>query len=135
MSEVTRDTQVLFASAVIAYADTNEHALVATPTNMQEYKNLVLEIKVTTLDTTTAQSLTIGMGTSCYELTGAAAIAGFDSGYWETKVITLATSAGTAYYNLTIPANEVYGNYIYSKYTYGADPTGDPTVEVKLNFI
>ena len=137
MSEVTRDTSILHASAVLDYTaqTTVDTALEATPTNIQDYKNIVLEIKVTTLDTTTAQTLTIGVATSCYELTGAVAVAQLTADYWETEAITLATSAGTAYYNLAIPAHEAYGNYIYTKAKYGADPTGDPTIEVRLNLI
>lgn len=135
MSEVTRDTSILHTEATLAYADTNEHALEATPTNVQEYKNIVVEFKVTTLSNTTAQTLTFGVATSCYELTGAVAFAELTSGYWYTNAITLNAGADIFYYEITIPANEVLGNYIYTKYQYAADPTGDPTVEVRLNLI
>ena len=139
--EVARSTidgtqHAVFDSAVIAYADTNEHALTTNPLeNIEYYKELVFEIKVTSGAGTTAQTLTLGFATSNYEVTGAEAIAAFESGYWEEKEITLNAGADVLYYKTTIAAADIKGKFLYSKYTYGADPTGDPTVEVKLNFI
>ena len=132
---VVGDQYNLHASATLTYADTNEHALEATPTEIKLYREVVAEIKVTSLAGTTAQTLTIGMATSNYDVTGAEAVAAFNSAYWTTKVITLNAGADVLYYPLTINASDIKGKYLYTKYEYGADPTGDPTVEVKLNFI
>ena len=137
--EVARSTidgvqKELFASATIAYADTNEHALGAVK-EVEYYKNLVAEFKVTTLSNTTGQTLTFGLATSNYQLTGANAIAELASAYWSPVAITLATGADVFYYKITIPAEEINGKYLYSKYAYGADPTGAPTIEAKISYI
>lgn len=125
----------LFASATLAYADTNEHALMATPEELIYYLDAILEIKIDTVAATTAQSLTFAIATSNYELTGANAVAELTNEYWTSKSITLNAGEDTYYYRIAIPANEINGKFLYAKYAYGADPTGDPTVEVKLNLI
>lgn len=130
-----KDVKVIRASTTLAYADTNEHALNETPEENECYQDLVLEITVTVLDTTTAQSLTIGLASSNEELTGTEAIDQFESAYWETKVITLKTAAHTDKYLVRVAANELNGKYIYTKYAYGADPTGEPVVGANLNSI
>jgi len=132
---VNGDSYSLFDSAELAYADTNEHALVATPTQIALYKNIVVEFKVTTDADTTAQTLTFGLATSNYELTGAVAVAELTSAYWYTKTVTLNAGADVFYHKITIPAGEINGKFLYSKYAYGADPTGDPTIEAKISYI
>ena len=124
----------LFSSAELAYADTNEHEL-GKPTQIALYKNIVVEFKVTTGAATTAQTLTFGLATSNYELTGAVAFAELTSAYWYTKTVTLNAGADVFYHKITIPAGEINGKFLYSKYAYGADPTGDPTIEAKISYI
>jgi len=139
--EVARSTvdgtqHELFDSATLVYADANEHAL-GTVQTIEYYKEVVVEIKLTYAGNTADKDLTFGIATSNYELTGANAISQLDSAYWSTKVIDLNTSGGTSteYYLITIPASDIKGKYLYSKYQYEGEPTNDPTVEVKLNFI
>ena len=128
-------SRTLHTDATLTYANTNETALEATPTTLEYYKDIVLEIKVTSLANTTGQTLTIKAATSDYLVTGAEAIAAFESGYWTSKAITLNAGVDTLYYKLAIAANEICGKYLYTSTTYSADPTGDPKVEVKLNLI
>ena len=136
-STVDETQHKLFDSAVLVYADANEHALVATPNSLEYYKEIVAEIKITYTGNPADKNLTFGIATSNYELTGANAISQLDSEYWSTNVIDLNTSGGTSteYYLITIPASDIKGKYLYSKYQYEGEPTNDPTVEVKLNFI
>ena len=135
IGRISEESAVLHAKATLAYADTNDHALEADPIELDGYKDIVLEIKVTTLANTTAQTLTIGVATSHHLLTGDEAVAELTADYWKTKVITLNAGVDVFYYKIHIPANEILGKYLYTKYAYGADPTGDPTIEVKLNLI
>ncbi len=134
---IVGDQYNLHASATLTYADNNEHALEAKPTELKLYREVVVEIKLTYAGNPADKNLTFGIATSNYELTGANAISQLDSEYWTTKVIDLNTSGGTSteYYLITIPASDIKGKYLYSKYKYEGEPTNDPTVEVKLNFI
>ena len=130
---------VVLASGALAYPDhNNEKELIATPKEIEYYKDLVAEFKVTTNANTADVNLTVGMATSNYELTGANALK-LDSDYWTTKVINLTNaSAETNYYTVTINANEIKGKFVYFKFQYSGDPVGttsDPVVEVFLNLI
>ena len=126
----------LFTSATLVYADANEHAL-GDVKEMEYYKDLVAEIKLTYAGNPADKNLTFGIATSNYELTGANSISQLALNYWSTVVIDLDTSGGTStdYYKINIPASEINGKYLYSKYQYEGEPTNDPTVEVKLNYI
>ena len=140
LAATTIDTtqHVVLASGALAYTSAIEYALIATPKEIEYYKDLVAEFKVTTNASTADVNLTVGMATSNYELTGANALK-LDSDYWTTKVINLTNaSAETNYYTVTINANEIKGKFVYFKFQYSGDPVGttsDPVVEVFLNQI
>ena len=125
----------LFASATLAYADTSEHELIADPKQLIYYKNLVVEFKITTSASTTAETLTFGLATSNDQYSGADALGILTSEYWTNKAITLNAGEDTLSYFIRIPANELNCKYLYAKYAYSADPTGDPIVEINYNLI
>ena len=132
----TDDTTVtVHTQATITYADTSEHALEATPTELTYYKNCKLRIPITYTGNPGDVNLTIGAATADIELTGAQALAQFSSDFWTTKVIDLNTSGGTSTFQelLEIDAADINGQYLYTKYQYSGDPSNDPSVGVILS--
>ena len=117
----------LRASATLTYADTNTNALVEPSVyEVEYYKDIVIEVKVTSLSNTTAQTLTIAAATSNYLVTCAEAIAAFETKDGQGDVL---------YYKFAIAANDICGKYLYLSSAYGADPTGDPAIEIMFNAI
>ena len=132
-----RSRKELFASGVLEYHETDvAYALISTPKKLKYYTDIVVEFKVTTSDDTTNETLTFGIATSNYELSGSNAIDQLTSGYWTSKAITLTDESGDVLnYMIRIPANELNGKFVYAKYAYSADPIDSPTIEAKLNLV
>lgn len=133
------DQETVVTSAVLTYADNNEHAF--TLDNAQAYFDIYyyagysIEIQIIYTGNPNDVNLLIGVGTSGQSVTAINAISQFDVDYWAVKTIDLNTSGGTSTECFLLPEGLLSGKYLYFKHQYSGDPGNDPKIAIYITKI